>query len=347
MRCKAHVHGWVDNSKQRKLFANLKNSGALRMHFKADILFMASLSMVFVHLWSPLKSLFVIKWTRLAPAAAAAFAKEFLDGKHSKWSHTYVPAGVANDTNATESHNKQIKAGGTGWQLQPLPLFFERIVSFTAAKSAALAVFHQWPKISEKVMEKAVTVLSGVWLMEGCYFSGDAEFASPLNEWATRVDDGPRRAACIIMPSNSTVLEVMKSEGDAENDSSKAIDMLKSLLASSNSPRLRDMTFDTAKAALTAANVLVEYKHARPDYQHYWCSCRAHQHYGVCEHAIALEFKCKKVDIPAQHDHRPISSNRASSATTTKPGGALTNDTVARPAPRTPHRSGFALFEKD
>ena len=54
----------------------------------------------------------------LAPAAAKAFAKEFLDGKHSKWSHVYVPAGIANDTNGTESHNHQIKAGGTGWQLQ-------------------------------------------------------------------------------------------------------------------------------------------------------------------------------------------------------------------------------------
>ena len=57
LRCKAHVHNWVDNSKQRKLFSALKNSGALRMRFKADILFMASLSMVFVHLWPRLKCL--------------------------------------------------------------------------------------------------------------------------------------------------------------------------------------------------------------------------------------------------------------------------------------------------
>lgn len=345
LRCKAHVHNWVDNGKQRKLFAALKNSGALRMHFKADILFMASLSMVYVHLWPRLKCLFVLKWIGLAPAAAKAFAKEFLDGKHSKWSHVYVPAGIANDTNGTESHNHQIKAGGTGWQLQPLPTFFERIVTFTQSKSAALAVYHHFPKIDKKTMEKAVTVMSGIWLMDDCYFNGETNFASPLNEWNTRVDDEPRRDAVILIPSNSTVLGVISSEGDAAKASSKAIDMVKSLLASSND--LVHTTFDEAKAALTAANVLVEYKHARPEYQSYWCSCRAHQHYGVCEHAIALEFKCKKVDIPAEHDHRAISSNSASSATTTKRGGALTNDTAGRPAPRTPHHSGFALFEED
>jgi hypothetical protein len=216
LRCKAHVHNWVDNSKQRKLFSALKNSGALRMRFKADILFMASLSMVFVHLWPRLKSLFVLKWIGLAPAAAQAFAKEFLDGKHSKWSHVYVPAGIANDTNATESHNHQIKAGGTGWQLQPLPTFFERIVTFTQSKSAALAVYHHFPKIDKKTMEKAVTVMSGVWLMDDCYFNGETNFASPLNEWNTRVDDEPRRDA--VIAANDAVLARLRRVAEGAGD---------------------------------------------------------------------------------------------------------------------------------
>lgn len=334
---------WADNAKQKKYFKDLKNSGSLRIHFKADVLFLASLSMVFVHLWQALVDLFLEKWNCLAPEAAAAFAKEFFTGRHNQWSHAYLPAGVANHTNGTESHNNQIKAGGTDWQLLPLPEFVERLVIFTRSKSCALADFHNWPKITEKMMRMSVTIYSGIWLMVGCMFVGKVNFASPISEWGTRVD-APRAVECVVVPSNGTVIDIMDSGDDASKASTAAVDILKSLLEKPDV--LAGMDFDRAKKALTAANVLVEYPHLRPQHQDYWCSCQTHQNFGVCPHAIALCYKTGKAKVPPEHDIRPISSNRTSTATTTKRGGAFTNDTANAPAPRTPHHSGFAVLKE-
>ena len=292
--------------------------------------------MVLRHLKTAYYNGFVRKWTAIEPAVVNALFKEYFRSPNDVWTHLEIPAGIPSGTEALEAMNGQIKSSCTDYRLLPLPEFLRTLFEWISAKSQLHAHFALEPEYKDKLWEMAQTTADSLQLSDDFVLELMLKMRSPLNADGDVVMPAGRRRV-FIFSGDTLFVNVMKKYAD---DPAGAVESVirrlvefRTLLTAP--PDVHD--FDTLAELNKSAHVILKLDNIAPI--KYWCSCREYQHYGKCKHSLGLALR--RNDIPENwaQDRRRIKSNRDSTKTTTKRGGAWTNDS------NLPRGSGFEVMD--